>query len=256
MRYILLLIFAISFSTCFGQDEFKNLEKAYKKKSQSQYGQFLEQWRSESTPFISLDSLSNLQKDVYEIFIDFYNPFNLQRIGSGEWGNKLYSDIDYVIIQNRIIMYTYKTDSLNFGVFENTDSLVLSKDSITNFRPDIEFEEAKTLYLLPKYELVINKFLGSKSYPLGAGGIMNPSRAKGKSAKRLEFINKKLNIIHGHWGGYWHIETHPEVFTVDFNNDRTVANVHFRLVYQGGVAIYIRENGKWTLKDSHLTWIE
>lgn len=256
MRYILLLICAFSFSTCFGQDELKNLENAYKNKSQSQYDQFIEHWRSESIPITSLDSLGKLQKDVYEIFINFYNPFNLQRIGTGEWGDKLYSDIDYVIIQNTIFIYTYKTDSLNFHVFADTDSLVLSKDSIMNFRPKIEFEQAKTLYLLPKYDLVINKFLGSKNFPLGAGGIMNPSRARGQSAKRLEFMNKKLNIIHGHWGGYWHIETHPEVFSVDFNNDRTIAKVNYRLVYQGGEATYIKENGKWTLKDAHLTWIE
>jgi hypothetical protein len=102
MRYILLLICAFSFSTCFGQDELKNLENAYKNKSQSQYDQFLEHWRSESIPITSLDSLGKLQKDVYEIFINFYNPFNLQRIGTGEWGDKLYSDIDYVILKNLI----------------------------------------------------------------------------------------------------------------------------------------------------------
>jgi hypothetical protein len=233
-----------------------HLEKAYKKKSQNRYSQFLQTWHSESIPLISLDSLSDLQKDVYEIFKDFYNPFNLQRVGTGEWGNELYSDIDYVIIQNSIFIYTYKMESLNFHVFANTDSLILSKDSIINFRPELQFEKAKTLYLLPKYELVINKFLGSKNYPLGTGGIMNPSRARGKSAKRLKFLNKKLNIIHGHWGGYWHIETHPEVFSIDFNNDKTIAKVNYRLVYQGGEATYIKQNGEWNLKDAHLTWIE
>lgn len=256
MRGILILFFAIFFSTCFGQEGLKYLEKAYKKKSQSQYSQFLQKWQDESTPIASLDSLSNLQRNVYEIFEDFYNPFNLQRIGTGEWGDELYSDIDYVIIQNAIFIYTYKTDSLNFHAFENTDSLLLSKDSITNFRPELQFKQAKTLYLLPKYEIVINKFLGSKNYPLGRGGIMNPSRARGKSEKRLKFLNKKLNIIHGHWGGYWHIETHPEVFSICFNKDRTIAKINYRLVYQGGEAIYTKQNGEWKLKDAHLTWIE
>ncbi len=256
MRNILILILAISFSTCFGQVELKNLEKAFKNKSQNQFSQFLEQWQSESNPITSSDILSNLHKEVYQIFKDFYNPFNLQRIGTGEWGEELYLDIDYVIIQNSIFINTYKTDSLNFHVFANTDSLVLSKDSIINFRPDLKFEQAETLYLLPKYELVINKFLGSRNYPLGTGGIMNPSRAKGKSAKRLKFLNKKLNIIHGHWGGYWHIETHPEVFSIDFNQGRTIAKVNYRLIYQGGEAIYIKQNGEWKLKDAHLTWIE
>ncbi len=256
MRIILVLVFIMSFSICYGQRELIHLEKAYKKKSQDQYSQFLLKWQDESIPITSLDSLSNLQKDVYEIFIDFYNPFNLQKVGTGEWGNELYSDIDYVIIQNSLFIYTYKTDTLNFHVFANTDSLILSKDSIINFRPELQFEQAKSLYLLPKYELVINKFLGSKNYPLGTGGIMNPSRARGTSAERLKFLNKKLTIIHGHWGGYWHIETHPEVFSIDFNNDRTLARINYRLVYQGGVAFYSKQNGIWKLEDAYLTWIE
>lgn len=68
LRNIQILIFLITISTCFGQDELKKLENAYKQKSQSLLSQFLEQWRSESIPITSLDSLNNLQKDVYEIF--------------------------------------------------------------------------------------------------------------------------------------------------------------------------------------------
>lgn len=256
MRQILILILSAFFLTCFSQEELKNLEKAYKNKSQNHFSQFLQKWQDESTPITSLVSLSDLKKDVYEIYKDFYNPYNLQRIGTGEWGNELYSDVEYVVIQNSIFINTYKTDSLNFGIFTNTDSLIQSKDSIINFRPELQFEQAKTLYLLPKYQIVINKFLGSKSFPLGFGGIMNPSRARGKSAKRLDFLNKKLKIIHGHWGGYWHIETHPEVFSIDFNNDKTIAKVNYRLVYQGGEAVYIKQNNEWKLKDAHLTWIE
>ncbi len=256
MRNILILIFALSFSTSFGQDEQNHLDKAYKNKSQKQYDIFLQKWYNESIPMTSLDSLSNLQKDVYEIFVDFYNPFNLKRVGAGESGDKLYSDIDYVIIQNSIFIHTYKTDSLNFHILADTDALIMSKDSVVNFRPELKFKQAKPLYLLPKYEVVINKFLGSENYPLGTGGIMNPSRARGESAKRLKFLNKKLSIIHGHWGGYWHIETHPKVFSIDFNNDRTIAKVNYRLVYQGGEANYIKQNGEWKLNNADLTWIE
>ena len=256
MRNLLTLIFTLFFSTCFGQIELKNLEKAYKKKSQKQYSQFLQQWHKESIPITSFDSLSDPKKDVYQIYKDFYNPFNLNRIGTGEWGDKLYSGIDYVIVQNSIYIYTYKTDSLNFHIFDNTKSLVLSKDSIINFRPELQFEHAKILFLLPKYESVINKFLGTKNYPLGTGGIMSPSRARGISARRLKFMNKKLKIIHGHWGGYWHIETHPKVYSIDFNKDRTIAKVNYRLVYQGGEAVYIKQNGEWQFKEAYLTWIE
>jgi len=256
MKNIFVVILVLTVSTCFGQKELKKLKKAYKDKSQSQLESFLQQWQSESKPLASLDSLSDLHKDVYQIYKDFYNPFNLSRVGSGEWGDSLYAGIDYVIIQNQLVINWYKTDTLNFWRHTNTDSLIMSKETVSNFRPDITFEQAKTLYLFPQYSKMINKFLGSKSYPLGFGGIMNPSRAKGESEERLDFLNEKLMIIHGHWGGYWHIATHPYVYSIEFNKDRTIATVNFRLGYQGGSATYIKKDGKWEMKQAGLTWIE
>ena len=254
MRNILILIFAIFFSTCFGQGEFEYLKKAYKNNSQNKYGQFLQKWYEKSIPITSIDSLSNLQKEVCEIYKDFYNPFNLQRIGVGNWDNKLYSKIDYVVVQNSISIYVYKTDSLNFSFFDDIDSLVLIKDSIVNFRPKLQFKQAKILYLLPQYEIIINKFLGNKNYPLKTSEIINSSNIEEERAKRLNFLNKKLNIIHERFKNDWHIKTHPEVFSIDFNNDRTIAKVNYRLVYQGGKVIYIKQNGKWKWKDAYLIW--
>lgn len=256
MRTFLLLFLVVVVSTCYGQGELRKLKTAYKNNSQSQLESFLQQWQSKSIPVGSLDSLSDLHKDVYQIYMDFYNPFNLLRVGDGEWGEDIYSGIDYVIIQNSILIEVFKTDSLYFSYFEDNDSLILVKERISNFRPDVHFEQAKTLFLFPKYKKAINKFLGSKSNPLGFGGIMNPSSAKGQSAERLKFLSEKLKIIHGHWGGYWHIETHPYVNVIDFNKDRTYAKVYFRLGYQGGVAIYSKKNEKWEMIYSGLTWIE
>jgi len=256
MKQISVIIFLIAYSTFFGQGKADILESAYEKKSQILYSQFLQNWEDDSKPIIVSDSLNELQKDVYSIFIDFYNPFKLERIGTGEWGKKLYYNIEYVVVQNSIYTRTFKTDSLNFDMFERKDSLVQSIDSIINFRPAIKLKQAKTLYLLPEYDVAINQFLGNEHYPLGTGGIMNPSTPKDSSAERLDFLNKKLKIIYGHWGGYWHIETNPEVFSIDFNNDRTIAKVNYRLVYQGGEAMYKKENGKWKFVNAHLTWIE
>lgn len=256
MRNLLIIIFLVAFFNSFGQSEFENLENTYRKRSQKHLNQFLQKWQEVSVPTVNLDSLNELEKDVYTIFKDFYNPFNLGRIGDGEWGNELYAEIDYIIIQNKIFTYTYQIDNLNDINKKNRDSIVFKKDSIIDFRPDLKFENVKTLFLFSEYEKVINKFLGTKSNPLGSGNIMSPSKAKGLSEKRQKFLNKKLKIIHGHWGGYWHISTHPFVFSISFNSDRTIARVNFRLVYQGGEAIYKKQNGQWILEKSKLTWIE
>jgi len=256
MKNILVVFLVLIVSTCFGQKELKKLKKAYEAKSQSQLESFLQQWQSESTPLTSLDSLSDLQKDAYLIYMDFYNPYNLNRVGEAEMDDSSYVGIDYVIIQNSIPTTTYKADTLDASVFKNKDSLKLSSEKIKNFRPDIQFEQAKALYLFPKYSKAINKFLGSKSYPLGFGGIMSPSSARGESAERLKFLNERVRILHGHWGGYWHIETHPFIYGIDFNQSRTEAIVSFRLGYEGGVAFYEKNNGKWELTVSRIKWIE
>uniref|UniRef100_UPI00404B4ECB hypothetical protein n=1 Tax=Flavobacterium sp. TaxID=239 RepID=UPI00404B4ECB len=256
MRIFLIIIVLGSFFNSFGQSEFENLENAYRKRSQKHLNQFFQKWQEESIPTDNLNSLSELEKDVYTIFKDFYNPFNLGRIGDGEWGNELYAEIDYIIVQNKIFIYTYEIDSLSAINKVNRDTIKFKKDSINDFCPDLNFGQVKTLFLFPKYEKAINKFLGTKNEPLGSGNIMNPAKARGLSEKRQKFLNKKLKIIHGHWGGYWHIITHPFVFSISFNLDRTIAHVNFRLVYQGGEAHYVKQNGQWILEKSKLTWIE
>lgn len=256
IKWILAFGFLGLFVPNYGQRYQIDLEKAFEKNSKSMYKDFLTEWRKESVPIRSKDSLSAIDKDIYEIYTDFYNPFNLSRIGYGERGEELYSRVKYVVVQNSIYAFTYKTDSIDFNSMFEKDTLIHSKDSIMNFRPNLFFQEARVLYLTPKYDTIINKFLGNEHYELGTGNIMNPAKEKGNSAKRLEFLNDKLLIIYGHWGGYWHIETHPYVFRIDFNKDRTIAKVHFRLVYQGGEANYYKENGIWKLKNSYMTWIE
>lgn len=256
MRIFLTLFFIFSFSNCFAQNDFEILENAYKKRSQKKLNLFLQNWQEASIPKDTLDALGPLETDVYSVFKDFYNPLNLGSIGKSEWGDGLYSEIDYVIVQNKIFIYTYEIDSLSFINELNRDSIKFKKDSINDFRPDLNFGQVKTLFLFPKYEIAINKFLGTKNEPLGSGNIMNPAKARGLSEKRQKFLNKKLKIIHGHWGGYWHIITHPFVFNISFNANYTVAHINFRLVYQGGEAHYIKQNGQWILEKSNLTWIE
>ena len=244
----------------FTQNRALLLEKAYTEKSDQLYEEFLQSWNKDIQAVKTTDSLSDIEKDIYEIYIDFYNPFKLRRVGTGEWGAKLYADIEYVIVQNSIYAYTYDLDNLNYDfttrITGRLDSLIIAKDSIMNFRPGVSFNKTPVLYLTPEYDTLINRFLGTEHYELGDGGIMNPARAKGESEKRVEFLNTKLEIIYGHWGGYWHIETHPYVFSIEFNKDRTLAKINYRLVYQGGEADYKKVNGKWVFAGARLTWIE
>lgn len=252
LNLILLIIFLSTF--CFSQTELTELQKVYEQKSIEQYEQFLKKWEKESKP-ISINSLKGLHKDVYQIFQDFYDPFNLAKIGTGERGRNLYSKVEYVIVQNSIDIAIHKTDELPYYIYDKAKPTMLSKERIDNFRPELKLGKP-ILFLLPKYDTIINKFLGSEKYPLGPGVIMNPGGAEGESEKRSNFLNQKLKIIYGHWGGYWHIETHPQVLRIDFNENKTIAKVHYRLGYEGGAALYKKQDSKWKMQEFQLIWIE
>ena len=63
-------------------------------------------------------------------------------------------------------------------------------------------------------------------------------------------------VWHGHWGGYWHLFSHPLVTGITFENDLKTAHINFRVVYQFGIATLKKDNNRWTLVDSEMTGIE
>jgi hypothetical protein len=255
MKYILLsLVFlpVLGFS-----QSYDSLETAYKKNSEIKLTEFLDNWNETiKSNEDSVSSGSHLKKEIFKIYDEFYNPFNLMRIGNGEWGDSLYFNVKYVIIQNRIDFLVLNNDSIGDFNFSIADSLILSKDSIMDFRPNVIFPNAKTLYLTKDYGKTLTEFLKDKHHPLGFRGIMNPARAKGSSLDKQRFLNNYFLIIYGHWGGYWHLETHPYVFRIIFNKTMDTARVDFRLVYQGGDAILKKIDNKWEFVKGELTWIE
>jgi hypothetical protein len=63
-------------------------------------------------------------------------------------------------------------------------------------------------------------------------------------------------VLHGHWGGYWHIATHPDVSNIIFNHSFTKAQIVFRVGYQGGEAMAEKHDDQWIITNSKTTWIE
>lgn len=255
-RQILILFFTLISIPFWGQDPYKILVKAYKSDSIPLLEEFLNDWNRKSVPITNLDELSEVEKNAYEIYQDFFNPFSIDKYGKHEWGNELYSKIKYVIIQNNLQTIVLKTDSIDPSLISPPDSIIKEKVNILSFKPNLRFENAKVLYLTSDYSGYLNKFLKKKHYKLGYGGIMNPAKAKGSAIEKQNFLNSKLLVLHGHWGGYWHLETHPQIGKILFNRDLTQAKIIFRIAYQGGESFYFKKDGKWTLWSSEITWIE
>ncbi len=222
------------------------LNESYDQQSKEKLYQILETWHNENMATKAENIDNDTVKNVYKLYIEFYTPFDIGRLGGSEWGNELYADVSFDIIQNRIY-YDFAYESLS----------VVIPDTIIDFRPELNFKNGvKTLYLTENYEYALNDFLGNEYDPLGTGGIMNPASAGGSSYEKQQFLNNYLKIIYGHWGGYWHLETHPEVYRISFDENMNNATVYFRIVYEGGEANLTKQDNEWTLLSSRLTWVE
>ena len=219
------------------------LEQAYKDQSSAELAKFLTEW-SQHLPAVTKAELQRLparHQEAYAVFTAFYVPHQLGRLGGSEWGNDLYQKVKFLLVQNSL-----KIQVENSAV----------RDSIDNFRPVVAVPGKQAVYLTSAREKTLNAFLGNTHLPLGAGGIMNPARSSGESEKRQQFLGSCLRIWHGHWGGYWQLNSYPVAYTVTFSKDMQSAQIDFRMVYEGGSATLKKIQGNWQLLSSRRTWIE
>lgn len=229
----------------------EKLEYSYEQE-QSSISQFFIDWNRSIKP--NSDNFINQNdtiKAVFNVYKEFYKPLDLLKLGEWEWGNKLNSESQYVAVQNKIFFSVMSNNN-----FDDFDWRKSKTDSIVNFRPPTSLDKNKVLYLTDEYAKSIGIFLGTESTELGEGNVMNPSRAEGESRKRYEILRPYIPILHGHWGGYWHLQTHPDISVIIFNKKMTKAKIEFRVGYQGGEAMLDKNGNTWTIKESKATWIE
>ncbi|MBN1599277.1 MAG: hypothetical protein JW894_13365 [Bacteroidales bacterium] len=183
-------------------------------------------------------------QDIYDVYKEFYSPWDLSRIAYSEFGYEIYQDIFYYLIQSGI-EYDYYFKS--YGDISYT---------INDFRPEINDDTINCLYLSTDYKSAINCFLGSDEAPGDFNDIVKLAFLTGETHRRYVFLRNFLLFIPGHWGDYWHLETHPEVWLISFNEVKDSAQVYFRIGYEGGEAILGKENDSWKIVDHYMTWIE
>jgi hypothetical protein len=103
---VLLLLLLVS-SSGYSQTAAQILEKAYKKESAEQLKQFFETWHTEipSATQAELSHLNDTLRQAYRVFNAFYKPHRTDSLGGSEWGNDIYKNIEYLIVQNFVKIY-------------------------------------------------------------------------------------------------------------------------------------------------------
>lgn len=289
-KAIILFLLCSFFSQSYSQ--FKLLEEAYKKKSEEQLKEFFVHWQKE-IPSISneeFESLSDIEKEVYNVFCIFYNPIELQTIGSSEQEDTIYQNVNYLVIQNslhyRVQDKIFFTDEEKVAIYKKLlakdgqkgiDSLKMQNipsfaeewvleelvgndwilnNTISNFRPPISLSNKNIVYLNSSYYTGLTKFLGSHIKKNESKTKYSYYLSKEEIKNRQLFLEQNIKVWGGHWGAYWLLSTFPSVDSIVFDKEIEYARVFFRIVYQGGEALLKKENGKWRLMSSKVTWTE
>jgi len=272
---LIILIFNLLLITLngFSQNSIKrDLKRAYNDNSVEQLEQILNKWcnsiKSNNSEYSNNDTIRN----IYEIFAEFYTPQNLRRIGLCQWSDTIYQRSKYFIIQNSIKYGITKSkiyldtvqnqiDTANrilsemyYGELFGTISNIFSETKTSlfkNFRPEFNSENVKALYITDKYSRDLNSFLGRRY-----SRIFKKVIRYDEPFKRREFLANRIVIFWQHWDKYWHLETHPYIYTIIMDEKMENAIIDFRLVFQGGNAYLKKIDNKWILISSGLIWIE
>lgn len=91
----------------FSQTPAQLLETAYKHKSKEELKAFFLRWNRDIPPVTEaeLAGWNDTIRQAYRVFAAFYMPHRLDRLGGSEWGNDLYRDVDFLIVQNDLCIY-------------------------------------------------------------------------------------------------------------------------------------------------------
>ena len=235
------------------QELFQHLEQAYLSSDRSALKSFFKEWELR-VPARKPESLqSDTIKVIHDVFQTFYRPLSLGSLGNWEgWTKRLNMAADHIVVGTKVYFVVKKG---NISDDLEAEYSIDERDSIVDFRPYVNTRKP-VLYLTSKYFSVLNKFLGSESTPVGEDNIMDPAMPKGESKKRSKFLVNHIPLAQGHWGGYWHMDSHPRVNLIVLNRTLTKARIYFRVGYQGGEAILEKKGKHWKLLESGATWIE
>lgn len=218
------------------QEFYASLMNSYNDSCTNCLKDILDEWEKEFSPNTTFpDSL----KIVYDVYQEFYSPWNLERMSESEWGNNIYNKYSYYIIQSSI-NYDFNYESPSTTNFY----------SISEFRPEIANDTINLLYLTDKHINAFNCFLDVDV----ENSFFVPTSEK--SISKYRFLNNFLFFFKGHWGNYWTFETNPYVQKMSFNNTKDKVKIYFKLGYEGGEAILEKNEEDWEIIDFYMTWIE
>ena len=201
VKLSVLVILLFSTGYIYSQSEAKLLERAYKEKSTTKLKDFFIAWNQDVLPItdVELSTYNDTIQQTYKSFISFYKPHRLDSIGRSEWGNDIYKNVDFLIVQNTVKIYF--ADKVYYSEQEIEEYIV---DEINRRWSDNDSIKAIRFERLKNKDGTINdwyiEWLGPDSYEKRKNRILTDSIMNFRPAVRCDgkipiFLTKKYDEI-------------------------------------------------------------
>lgn len=124
MRALFFILISLFINVGNTQNAGKLLEKAYKKESPEMLHQFFLNWNKEVQTISEneLSALNDTIRNTYNVFTAFYKPQSIDSLGGSEWGNLIYENVEFLVVQNFIKIYF---DEKLFWSEQETDKYIV-----------------------------------------------------------------------------------------------------------------------------------
>jgi hypothetical protein len=225
-------------------NQYELLLSAYKSNSIILLDSFCNNWKNEY-PLIDTSNLKG-DKDYYEVFRNFYNPFSLNSYGESGICDTLYKGYKYVIVQSSTSRMCNKK-KINCYEGYNDDCC------IGDFRPYLNQKGVTPLIFTRRYNKILKSFLANSTVDSIISRYNKCNADDPESLARLKFLRQRLPVEIGHWRTDWYFITGPELIFTIFGEDNFLA---FKLLNCIGEARFSRKNGMWNIDSCKINGME
>lgn len=219
------------------QQIYDSLHSAITKHDKGALRRIFNDWQTSFLPNNNEQILKHeVASEIFDLFRSFYGPTS-----------KIFYEKDeseYYIIQNKIKYGITKSRNL-----KKIDPETFRLDTISNFRPRINIDESKVLYLTPEYNDAFQIFLNMRDSLTLEHKVM-------QDKKQFNILRKLCPIKSNMVNHKYSLSIDPYISSIIFNSNLRKARIDCMIQNHIGYAlIYIKRGNKWILKDSFETWI-
>jgi hypothetical protein len=241
----------LEYSDC--KQYLSRLDVAFNSKDTTALQEIFEEFAELSKPISSseFDTLSDLEKETYKIYEEFYNPLDSSFYPPGitidsteENGveykltvniDKLAEQAPYYIVQNQIeVMQVDSIDSSGFSSHYYYESYEKrTNDTIRNFRPKLNLKNKEIIFLDKQIKYIIYEFI-------------NDNREYSLEYQGLEFIWNVAAMYYSESeiDNYTAIETRP-MFSVVIDKSMQRAIIAYSRLHNYGAFLIEKKDNKW-----------